>query len=61
MSLLKVSKRRQNKIMTLRKEAFKEAERLALFLRGHFDFEDIYIYGSVLAGEFTRASDMIWQ
>ncbi len=58
MSLLKVLKRRQDERMTLRKKALKEAERLVLLLRQHFDFEYMYIYGSVLTDKFTRTSDI---
>lgn len=58
MSLLKVFERRKNKRMSLRRDALKEAESLVLLLREHFDFQEIFIYGSVLTSKFSRVSDI---
>jgi predicted nucleotidyltransferase len=58
MPLSEVIKRQRAKRLALRKEALKEAKRLNLLLRERFEFEDIYIFGSVLTNRFSFKSDI---
>lgn len=58
MSLIAVLQEREKRLECLRKNALIEAERLASLLRKRFDFEAIYLFGSVLTGRFKVGSDI---
>ncbi len=58
MPLSEIIKRQRGKRLALRKEALKEAKRLYILLRKKFEFEDIYIFGSVLTDKFSSKSDI---
>ncbi len=58
MSLIEVLQEREKGIKGLREDAIIEAERLASLLRNKFDFEAIYLFGSVLTGRFRVGSDI---
>ena len=58
MSLIAVLQEREKKLKGLREDAIIEAERLASLLRNKFDFEAIYLIGSVLTERFRLSSDI---
>ncbi len=59
MSLSVVLKERQEKKKReLRQAAFSEAKRLASLLRKRFEFESVYLWGSLLTEKFSRHSDI---
>jgi predicted nucleotidyltransferase len=59
MGYLALLKQRESQRMDLRKEAFKEAERLSSLLRKKFEYETLYLFGSVVKGRgFRRHSDI---
>ena len=58
MSLAEVFQERKKKLNCLREDAIAEAERLASLLRKKYDFDAIYLIGSVLTGKFRINSDI---
>ncbi|MBI5407065.1 MAG: nucleotidyltransferase domain-containing protein [Nitrospirae bacterium] len=58
MSLIAVLQEREKRLRGLRENAIIEAERLASLLRKRFDFDVIYLFGSVLTGRFRGSSDI---
>jgi predicted nucleotidyltransferase len=58
MSLDVVLKERKKKMVTLRSDALKEAQRLASLLSKRYKFEAIYLFGSVLSDKFRLHSDI---
>jgi len=50
MGYLALLKQRESHKMNLRKEALKEAERLSCLLKEKFEYENLYLIGSVLKG-----------
>jgi predicted nucleotidyltransferase len=58
MSLNHIIKQRQKKNTILKEEVMNEAERLVKLLKEQFDFETIYIFGSLATGRFRRHSDI---
>lgn len=58
MSLIAVLKERKKRRTFLKKDAIKEAHRLANLLKKRFHFESLYIIGSVLTDKFRAHSDI---
>jgi len=58
MTLKSVLKEREKKKEVLRQEAIAEVQRLASLLRKRFQFESIYICGSILTNNFSSHSDV---
>ena len=58
MSLKTVLKEREKKKEVLRQDAIAEIQRLASLLRRRFQFEAIYICGSILTENFSSRSDI---
>ena len=58
MTLIAILKERAKKTKALREDALKEAKRLVLLLKNRFEFETVYICGSLLSGKFGPHSDI---
>jgi predicted nucleotidyltransferase len=58
MSLKTVLKEREKKKEVLRQEAIAEGQKLVSLLRKRFQFESIYICGSILTDNFSSHSDI---
>jgi len=58
MSLKTVLKEREKKKEVLRQEAIAEVQKLVSLLRKRFQFESIYICGSILTDNFSSHSDI---
>jgi len=58
MSLRAVFKEREKQKESLRKAAIAEVRRLAVLLRKRFQFESLYICGSILTDDFRSHSDI---
>lgn len=58
MSLIAILKEREKKKIFLKKEAVKEALRLAGILKQRFNFDSLYIFGSILTDKFRVHSDI---
>ena len=58
MSLADILREREAKAEAHRLSAVAEARRLTAFLRKRFEFEAIYLFGSVLSRRFRRRSDL---
>jgi len=58
MALITVLKERENKKIVFRQHAINEAQRLASLLRDQFEFESIYMFGSILTENFGPYSDI---
>jgi predicted nucleotidyltransferase len=59
MGYLKLIREQEEKRETLRKEALEEAKKLGRLLRENFEFETLFLIGSVLKEKhFTRYSDI---
>lgn len=58
MSLLRILKEREQKRKALRYDAITETRQLASLLRKHYEFESIYICGSILSERFGPHSDI---
>lgn len=58
MSIVAVLKERKKRKKALRAGALKEAKRLASLLRQHYEFESLYLYGSVMTDRFGYHSDI---
>jgi predicted nucleotidyltransferase len=58
MSITTILKERKEKIKHLREDALKEAKRLSSLLRGHYEFESLYLCGSILTDRFGFHSDI---
>lgn len=54
----RIIERRQKRLLSLRSMAMNEAKKLALELRKRFNFEALYLYGSLVKGTFTFRSDL---
>ena len=54
----KITERREKRLLSLKKLAMAEAEKLAMELREKFDFEGLYLYGSLVYGTFRFHSDI---
>jgi predicted nucleotidyltransferase len=54
----KISERREKRLSELKKLAMAEAEKLAHDLRQGFDFDEMYLYGSLIYGTFGFHSDI---
>ena len=53
-----ISDFREKKNILLKQEALIEVKRLVSLLRERFDFESLYIFGSLVYGKFGRHSDI---
>ena len=58
MSLTSILRERADKAKALRLYAVEEARQLASLLHNQFEFEAIYLFGSVLSERFRRHSDI---
>lgn len=58
MSLTSALRERAEKAKALRLDAVEDARRLAALLHKHFEFEAIFLFGSVLSERFRRHSDV---
>jgi predicted nucleotidyltransferase len=58
MSLRTVFKEREKEKKSLRKAAITDVQRLAVLLRKRFQFESLYICGSILTDDFRSHSDI---
>jgi predicted nucleotidyltransferase len=58
MALITVLKEREKKKMACRQHAVNEVQRLASLLRDHYEFESIYMFGSILTDNFRHYSDI---
>lgn len=59
MGYIDLLKKREKERESLRKDALKEAKRLSKLLREKFEYDALYIIGSVVKGKgFTRHSDI---
>ena len=58
MSITTILKERKDRTRHLRKDALNEAKRLSSLLRRHYEFEALYLYGSVLTDRFGFHSDI---
>lgn len=58
MTLKAVLKERGQKRRALRQDAIDEAKRLAVILKKKYQFESIYITGSILSDRFGSSSDI---
>lgn len=58
MALLTVLREREQERKALQKDALLEARKLTFLLRRHFQFEALYIVGSLLTDTFSFRSDI---
>ncbi len=58
MSLIAILKEREKRRFFLKKGALKEARRLAGILKQRFNFDSLYIFGSILTDKFRVHSDI---
>ncbi len=58
MTLLTVLRERQQRHETLRRKAEAEVQRLEALLRKRFEYEKLFVVGSLASGRFTRNSDI---
>lgn len=58
MSLIAVLQEREKRLKPLREDAIAEAKRLTSLLRKKYNFDAIYIFGSVLTERFRPGSDI---
>jgi len=58
MTFSAIIKQKLERRKVLREDALKEAARLSQLLRRRYEFDEIYIYGSILSGKFGSHSDI---
>jgi len=58
MALLEIIREREERLRAFREDALKEAKRLASLLRERYDYEALFLHGSILTNKFRMNSDI---